>query len=101
MALRRVSLGLALGVLATAVIAALTHPELANGVVALENRIQHQSGIQIAIAGIYLEESGVGNIEVRRLAPAVESMPALASLPEEFREAFFGSLDYAITGRKL
>ena len=59
LALRRVSLGLALGVLATAVIAALTHPELANGVVALENRIQHQSGIQIAIAGIYLEESGV------------------------------------------
>ena len=59
MALRRVSLGLALGVIATAVIAALTHPELASGVVALENRIQHQSGVQIAIAGIYLEESGV------------------------------------------
>ena len=45
--------------MAFTVIAALTHPELANGVVALENRIQHQSGIQIAIAGIYLEESGV------------------------------------------
>jgi hypothetical protein len=43
----------------------------------------------------------VGNIEVRRLSPAVESMPSLAALPEEFREAFFGGLDYAILGRKL
>ena len=45
--------------------------------------------------------AGVGSIEVRRLSPAVESMPSLASLPEDFREAFFGFLDYAIIGRKL
>jgi 2-polyprenyl-3-methyl-5-hydroxy-6-metoxy-1,4-benzoquinol methylase len=49
----------------------------------------------------YLEEFGVGNIEVRRLAPAKESMPALHSLPEDFRDAFFGALDYAVIGRKL
>ena len=49
----------------------------------------------------YLEESGVGDIEVRRLSPARESMPALNSLPEDFREAFFGALDYAVIGRKL
>jgi O-antigen chain-terminating methyltransferase len=49
----------------------------------------------------YLEEFGVGNIEVRRLTPARESMPALDSLPEDFREAFFGALDYAAIGRKL
>jgi O-antigen chain-terminating methyltransferase len=49
----------------------------------------------------YLEEFGVGNIEVRRLSPAVDSMPALKTLPEEFREAFFGALDYAVIGRKL
>jgi O-antigen chain-terminating methyltransferase len=49
----------------------------------------------------YLEEFGVGNIEVRRLSPAKESMPALNSLPEDFRDAFFGSLDYAVIGRKL
>jgi O-antigen chain-terminating methyltransferase len=49
----------------------------------------------------YLEEFGVGNIEVRRLSPAKESMPSLASLPEDFREAFFGALDYAVIGRKL
>ena len=49
----------------------------------------------------YLEEFGVGNIELRRLTPAKESMPALHSLPEDFRDAFFGSLDYAVIGRKL
>ncbi len=58
-AFRRTWLVLALGVLATGLIIALTHPDLANSVLALENRIQHQSGVQIAIAGIYLEESGL------------------------------------------
>jgi len=28
-------------------------------------------------------------------------MPPLASLPEEFRQSFFGALDYAVLGRKL
>jgi O-antigen chain-terminating methyltransferase len=49
----------------------------------------------------YLEEFGVGGIEVRRLSPAVETMPGLAALPADFREAFFGGLDYAVVGRKL
>ena len=49
----------------------------------------------------YLEEFGVGNIEVRRLSPAKDSMPTLNSLPEDFRDAFFGALDYAVIGRKL
>ena len=49
----------------------------------------------------YMEEYGLGGIEVHRLSPAIESMPALAGLPEDFREAFFGGLDYAIVGRKL
>jgi len=43
----------------------------------------------------------VGNLEVRKLSPAVETMPSLASLPEDFREAFFGGLDYAVLGNKL
>ena len=43
----------------------------------------------------------MGSIEVHPLSPAVESMPALASLPEDFRNAFFGGLDYAIFGTKL
>ena len=49
----------------------------------------------------YLEEYGVGQMELHRLSPAIETMPSLASLPEEFRNAFFGALDYGITGRKL
>ena len=53
------------------------------------------------LLAFYLEEFGFGNIEVRRLTPAVESMPSLGSLPEDFREAFFGALDYAILARKL
>ncbi len=49
----------------------------------------------------YFAESGIGVVEWRTLSPAVEAMPSLASLPEDFREAFFGGLDYAIIGKKL
>jgi len=61
----------------------------------------HTRPVPHPLLAFYLEEFGVGNIEVRRLAPAVDSMPSLASLPEEFREIFFGALDYAILGYKL
>ena len=61
----------------------------------------HTRPVPHPLLAFYLEEFGVGNIEVRRLAPAVESMASLGSLPEDFRDAFFGNLDYAITGRKL
>jgi O-antigen chain-terminating methyltransferase len=61
----------------------------------------HTRPVPHPLLAFYLEEFGIGNIEVRRLAPAVESMASLASLPEDFRDAFFGSLDYAILGRKL
>ncbi len=61
----------------------------------------HQRPVPHALLAFYLEEFGVGNIEVRKLSPAVESIPSLRSLSEDFREAFFGGLDYAITGRKL
>jgi len=61
----------------------------------------HTRPVPHPLLAFYLEEFGVGNIEVRKLAPAVESMASLRSLPEDFRDAFFGNLDYAITGRKL
>jgi len=61
----------------------------------------HTRPVPHPLLAFYLEEFGVGNIEVRRLAPAVESMASLESLPADFRDAFFGNLDYAITGRKL
>ena len=61
----------------------------------------HTRPVPHALLAFYLEEFGVGNIEVHRLSPAVESMPSLASLPEDFRDAFFGGLDYSIMGRRL
>jgi 2-polyprenyl-3-methyl-5-hydroxy-6-metoxy-1,4-benzoquinol methylase len=61
----------------------------------------HQRPVPHPLLAFYLEEFGVGNIEVRRLSPAAESMPSVKALPEDFREAFFGGLDYAITGKKL
>jgi membrane protein DedA with SNARE-associated domain len=59
LALRRTVLGLALGVLAAGLIVAATHTELTTNVIAAENAVQHRVGVQIAIAGIYLEESGL------------------------------------------
>jgi len=61
----------------------------------------HTRPVPHALLTFYMEEYGLGLIEVRRLSPAIESMPALAGLPDDFREAFFGGLDYAIIGRKL
>jgi O-antigen chain-terminating methyltransferase len=48
-----------------------------------------------------MEEAGLTGIEVHRLAPAIDTMPELASLPADFRERFFGGLDYAIIGRRI
>jgi len=61
----------------------------------------HQRPIPHPLLAFYMEEHGLGAIEVHKRSPAVESMPALASLPADFRDRFFGGLDYAIVGRKL
>ncbi|HYP14572.1 MAG TPA: class I SAM-dependent methyltransferase, partial [Bryobacteraceae bacterium] len=61
----------------------------------------HTRPVPPPLAVFYLEEAGFGRIEVLRLSPAVNSMPALEELPPGFREAFFGGLDYAVIGRKL
>jgi 2-polyprenyl-3-methyl-5-hydroxy-6-metoxy-1,4-benzoquinol methylase len=61
----------------------------------------HTRPVPAALLAFYLEEFGVGRIETRKLAPAVESMPSLAELPAGFRDNFFGALDYAIVGKKL
>jgi 2-polyprenyl-3-methyl-5-hydroxy-6-metoxy-1,4-benzoquinol methylase len=61
----------------------------------------HTRPVPSALLAFYLEEFGVGRIEVRKLAPAVESMPSLSELPANFRDSFFGALDYAILGKKL
>ena len=61
----------------------------------------HARPVPHALLAFYLEEFGLGGIEVKKLTPARDSMPALDSLPEDFRAAFFGALDYAIVGKKL
>jgi membrane protein DedA with SNARE-associated domain len=52
-------LGVVFAVLAAGVIAGLTNPGFASRVTAVETRIQHQIGAELAVAGIYLEESGI------------------------------------------
>jgi 2-polyprenyl-3-methyl-5-hydroxy-6-metoxy-1,4-benzoquinol methylase len=61
----------------------------------------HQRPIPHPLVAFYMEENGLGRIEVHKRSPAVESMPSLEGLPQDFREQFFGGLDYAIVGRKL
>ncbi len=52
-----------------------------------------------ALLRFYMEEAGFVNLEIERLSLAIETMPTLAELPAEFRESFFGGLDYVIFGR--
>ncbi len=61
----------------------------------------HQRPVPAPLLIFHLEECGMGKIRLHKLSPALDSMPALASLPEEMREAFFGGLDYAVIARKL
>lgn len=61
----------------------------------------HTRPVPSLLLTFYLNEAGFGSIEVDRLAPAAESIPALKELPPAFVEALFGGLDYAIFARKL
>ena len=61
----------------------------------------HTRPVPHPLLTFYMQEYGFGLLEVHKRAPAVESMPALAALPEDFRAAFFNALDYAAIGRKL
>ncbi len=61
----------------------------------------HARPLPSALLAFYMEEAGLGGIEVHPLSPAVESFPEIAELPEGFRNRFFGGLDYAIVAKKL
>ncbi len=61
----------------------------------------HRHPIPPALLAFYFEEAGFGGIRVERRSPAVEAAPSLQALPPDFREAFFGALDYAVIGRRL
>lgn len=61
----------------------------------------HTRPVPHQLMAFYMEEAGFGGIQVHRLSPAIDSIPELAELPENFRNRFFGGLDYAITGTRL
>ncbi|MCC6858086.1 MAG: methyltransferase domain-containing protein [Bryobacterales bacterium] len=61
----------------------------------------HTRPVPSQLLAFYMQEYGLGLIEVVRLSPAADSLPGLGGLPADFRDAFFGGLDYAIFGRKL
>jgi 2-polyprenyl-3-methyl-5-hydroxy-6-metoxy-1,4-benzoquinol methylase len=61
----------------------------------------HTRPVPAPLMAFYLEEAGFGRIEVVRLSPAADSIPALCDISEPLRTALFGSLDYAIFGTKL
>ncbi len=61
----------------------------------------HTRPIPPMLMAFYFEESGFGGIQIHRFSAAVESMPSLASLPEDFRKAFFDCLDYSVLGKRL
>jgi O-antigen chain-terminating methyltransferase len=61
----------------------------------------HTQPVPAPLLRFYLESAGFGRVEIERLTPAVNSIPALADLPTAVRDALFGGLDYAIVARKL
>jgi O-antigen chain-terminating methyltransferase len=61
----------------------------------------HTRPIPPQLLTFYMVEAGFGRIEVRKLTPALESFEALRQLPAEFRDAFFGAMDYVAFARKV
>jgi O-antigen chain-terminating methyltransferase len=61
----------------------------------------HTRPVPSQLLAFYMEEFGMGRIEVHRRAEAAESMPEVGELPEGFRKKFFDGLDYAIIAYKL
>jgi 2-polyprenyl-3-methyl-5-hydroxy-6-metoxy-1,4-benzoquinol methylase len=61
----------------------------------------HTRPVPYPLLVFYLEEFGIGGIEVKKLSPALDSMPSVRSLTEEFRESFFDGLDYCVIGKSL
>ena len=55
----RIPVSLALGALAAVVVAAAVQPGLAATVMAAEVQLQRTVGVELAVAGVYLEESGI------------------------------------------
>ncbi len=60
----------------------------------------HSRPIPSALLVFYLEKCGFTRIQVHRPSPAMESMPSLAAVPEEFRQTFFDGLDSTVIARR-
>ncbi len=61
----------------------------------------HTRPVPSQLLAFYMEESGLGRLEIHAKTPAAESMPEVEELPAGFRAKFFGGLDYAIIGYRL
>lgn len=61
----------------------------------------HTRPVPSILLRFYMEEAGLGQIEVETFAPAADSLPALKELPPAVVDSLFGGLDYAIYARKL
>ena len=59
----------------------------------------HTHPVPASLLQFLLEEAGFGGMEILRLHPVLSA--EIATLPDAFRESFFGALDYAIVARKL
>jgi len=61
----------------------------------------HTRPVPATLLAFWMEEAGLGAIEVVTMNPAADSIPALHSLSNDVRDTLFGGLDYAIFARKL
>jgi len=61
----------------------------------------HTRPVPAPLLSFWMEEAGLGAIQMVPLNPAVDSIPALQNVPDDIRSALFGGLDYAIFARKL
>lgn len=61
----------------------------------------HTRPIPPQLLTFYMVEAGFGRIDVRKLTPALESFEALRELPADFRDTFFGAMDYVAFARKV
>ena len=61
----------------------------------------HVRPVPPALMVFYLEEAGLGQIEISRFSPAIDTMPSLEKLAPEFRQEFFDGLDYSISARRM
>ncbi len=61
----------------------------------------HTRPVPPMLMAFYLEEAGLGRVEIVRLSPAVDTVPAVGELPEAVRNSLFNGMDYAIFGFKF